>query len=86
MCYQNFRVARKILKRSKNKLFGVIGRFQILQYEKQKKSLEGMTNYFYDLSRDGKYGLFKTFFLHLPVEELWDIRGNQQVTPKETIS
>lgn len=37
-------------------MFDVIGRFQILQYEKQKKSLEDMTDGFYDLSRDSKYG------------------------------
>lgn len=37
MCYKNFRVARKILKRRKNKLFGVTSRFQFLQSEKTEE-------------------------------------------------
>lgn len=57
------RVARKLFKSRKRKLFGVIIRFQILQSEKQKKSLEDVAEGFYDQSRDRKYGpLFPCLF------------------------
>lgn len=62
MFYKNPRVPRKILKRRKNKLFSVISRFQILQSENQKKYLEDMTDGFYDISRDSKYGPLSSCF------------------------